>query len=354
MSADDALAHRHHSPISAVQKLLQPLTTFQHSVLLATAGTLCALLLMKIAQRLNGATRHGAAQNQDETMRGKTVIVTGANAGIGFATAMELAARGARVILACRSPCRGQRAAEAIRELTGNKEVVCKTVDMGCMHSVKAFATEILSSEPRLDVLINNAAVTGPNDRRLTEENLEVTFATNYIGPFLLTNLLSDLLQRSAPSRVVNVTSSMYTMGKITLDDLNSANGYPGAEAAYSKSKLALNLFTVELARRLKGSGVTCNALHPGVVATQFNRKEQDLRHFLWNVFLQAFGKSPRDGARTSLQLATAAQLEDVTGKYFVSNGEAPWSSTVLDEDLAGSLWEKSKDIVRNVLGVPM
>ncbi|CAN7945883.1 unnamed protein product, partial [Ixodes hexagonus] len=175
------------------------------------------------------------------------------NVGIGFETAKELATRGARVILACRSSCRGQRAAEAIRELTGNQEVICKTVDMGNLRSVKTFAAGVLSTEPRLDVLINNAAVTGK--RRMTEENLEVTFATNYMGPFLLTNLLLELLQRSAPSRVVNVTSSMYLIGKITVDDLNSISGYTGAEAAYSNSKLALSLFTVELARRLKGTG---------------------------------------------------------------------------------------------------
>ncbi|CAN8031864.1 unnamed protein product [Ixodes persulcatus] len=166
---------------------------------------------MKIAQRLNGATRHGAAQNQDETMRGKTVIVTGANAGIGFATAMELAARGARVILACRSPCRGQRAAEAIRELTGNKEVVCKTVDMGCMHSVKAFATEILSSEPRLDVLINNAAVTERNVFPLVKYLLYLSFS-----PYLSTSLL--LLRKPALGRNSQMRAS--SIGNTKLSSL--------------------------------------------------------------------------------------------------------------------------------------
>ncbi|XP_077524300.1 retinol dehydrogenase 13-like [Amblyomma americanum] len=343
----------------AVEPILIVDACVQHTLFLLLVAVLCVVTAVVMFKALSNKknkvkscvdTSHNASD-----MRGKTVVVTGANAGIGFETALELSRLGARVIVACRCPSKGLAAAEAIRGLTGNERVEFALLDVGSLSSVRRFADKLVASEERLDVLVNNAGITAPRQKRLTSEGVEVTLATNFLGPFLLTNLLLDVLRQSAPSRVVNVTSALYRLGRVPWDYLDAAGGsanaeYPGVECTYASSKLLLNMFTVRMARRLEGTGVTCNAVHPGVVATCFNQKEPGLRHFLWNSFLQTFGTSPRKGSRGSVYLSSSPTLRDVTGKYFVSRRQSSWSSKVLDEEVACRVWSRSEELICSVL----
>ncbi|XP_048745375.2 retinol dehydrogenase 13-like isoform X3 [Ostrea edulis] len=202
---------------------------------------------------------------------GKTVIVTGANTGLGFWTALDLASRGARVILACRNLQKAEDARKKIlKELQSNCDVIVRHLDLSSMKSVRQFVRETFEQESRLDILINNAAVSGI-PKTITEEGLEYSYATNYIGPFHLTNLLLDLLKNSAPSRIVNLTSVMNTFGHLNCDDLQ-AKGHYDPFSAYKNTKLMNVLFTKELARRLEGTGVTTSCVHPGLAATDIFR----------------------------------------------------------------------------------
>ncbi|KAH9496864.1 Retinol dehydrogenase 14 [Bulinus truncatus] len=285
--------------------------------------------------------------NSDADLTGKTVIVTGANAGIGFMTALDLARRNARVILACRNEERAEQAKEEIISKTGNKNVVVRLVDLRNMKSVRNFAKQIIEEEPRLDILINNAGVVNEGrPKTLTDEGLETLFAVNYFGPFLLTNLLLDLLKKSAPSRIVNVSSVVNKYGTIDLDNLNAEKSFRHHHR-YFDSKLALVSFTRELARRLEGSGVTANALHPGTVYTNlFNNMYFFLRYPLL-CFIKIFCKTAEEGAQTSLYLALSDDVKDVTGKYFVDcrldeTGANPMSRNM---ELAEKLWLASEEI---------
>ncbi|XP_053358966.1 retinol dehydrogenase 14a [Clarias gariepinus] len=283
-------------------------------------------------------------------MRGKTVIVTGANSGIGRATAAELLRRGARVIMACRSRERGERAAEEIRVQagtgTGGGEVLVRLLDLACLSSVRSFCEQINKEEPRLDVLINNAGVYQcPYSR--TEDGFEMQFGVNHLGHFLLTHLLLDLLKRSAPSRIVVVSSRLYKRGEINFDDLNSERGY-GAAAAYSRSKLANLLFTLELSRRLEGTGVTVNALTPGMVRTNLGRHVSIplLAKPLVGLASWALLRSPEEGARTPVHLACSPDVEGVRGKCFADCQEQELLPKATDEDVARKLWDISEVMV--------
>ncbi|XP_005518147.1 PREDICTED: retinol dehydrogenase 12 [Pseudopodoces humilis] len=275
-------------------------------------------------------------------LTGKTVIVTGANSGIGKCVATDLARRNARTILACRSRERGQAAVEEIRAATGNPAVVLRLLDTGSLASVRAFAGAVLREEPRLDVLVNNAGVTGL-PFAITPEGLEQTFATNYLGPFLLTNLLLDLLKSSAPARVVNVSSFRHSAGTADSGFLTGQRRPPGYDAAYSSTKLMNVLFTAELARRLQGTGVTVNALSPGVVSTSI------MRHFSWPVralfgLLSPFMKSAEQGSASTIFCAVSEEAEGITGKYFDSSCRlALPSAAARDSALARKLWEASE-----------
>ncbi|XP_037575091.1 retinol dehydrogenase 14 isoform X1 [Dermacentor silvarum] len=347
-------------PFLAVNRLLFVESRVQHTIILLLVVILCVFATVVIFKALSRKKRKAVDcldhSHDDVDMRGKTVVVTGGNAGIGFETALELSRLGARVIVACRCPSKGHAACEAIRRLTGNDLVEFALLDVASLASVRRFANRLLASEERLDVLVNNAAITAPPQKRLTHEGIEITLATNYLGPFLLTNLLLDLLTRSGPSRVVNVTSALYRFGRVPWEQLETSGGdgvsveYPGVESTYASSKLLLNLFSVHLARQLQGTEVTCNAVHPGVVATTINQKEPGLRHFLWNSFLHTFGTSPRKGARGSVYLSSSPGLRDVTGKYFVSCRQSSWSSKVLDDETAHKVCRRSAELVRAVL----
>jgi NAD(P)-dependent dehydrogenase (short-subunit alcohol dehydrogenase family) len=281
-------------------------------------------------------------------MQGKTVVVTGGNSGIGLETAQALAGMGARVILTARNADKGRAAVARIGErLEGQPQVQLVVFDLADLSSVRRGAEEILQQAPRLDVLVNNAGVV-LSERRVTVDGYEATFATNHLGPFLLTNLLLDRLRASAPSRIVNVASTAHKAARkgIPFDDLQSTGRYSGMRV-YGESKLANILFTLELTRRLAGSGVTANSLHPGTVRTGYGA-DGDARGFLalGLKISQPFFLSPEKGARTSIYLASSPEVEGVTGQYYVKCKAAKPSRPAQDAQAAQRLWRVSEELV--------
>src|SRR2546430_14510040 len=247
-------------------------------------------------------------------MEARVLLVTGANSGIGKATAWGLARLGGTVVMACRSATRGEAARQDIVRDSGNSKVYLEIVDLASEDSTRSFAEEFKRKYPRLDVLINNAGVYTPH-REVTPDGLERTFEVNYLSGFLLTHLLLDLLKKSAPSRIVNVSSSAHSGGTIHFDDLQGERRY-GGFGAYGQSKLAQILFTQELARRLQGTGVTVNACHPGVIRTNlWIGGPSVVLQFAWMFF-----KNPGKGAETPIYLATSPEVEGISGKYFARN----------------------------------
>ncbi|XP_035598296.1 retinol dehydrogenase 14a [Oncorhynchus keta] len=281
-------------------------------------------------------------------MRGKTIIVTGANSGIGKATTVELLRRGGRVIMACRDMKRTEEAAQDIRLETGpdSGELLIKCLDLASLKSVHSFCEDIIKEEPRIDVLINNAGIYQCPYTR-TEDGFEMQFGVNHLGHFLLTHLLLDLLKRSAPSRVVVVSSKLYKYGEIDFDDLDSERRYDKA-FAYGRSKLANLLFTCELARRLEGTGVAVNALTPGIVRTNLGRHVNIplLAKPLWELASRAFFKSPEEGAQTSVYLACSPDVKEVQGKCFADCQEQKLLPKATDQEVARKLWDISEVMV--------
>jgi NAD(P)-dependent dehydrogenase (short-subunit alcohol dehydrogenase family) len=281
-------------------------------------------------------------------MKGKTVVVTGANSGIGFETAAALGAMGARVLVTARNADKGRAAVAALGERMGGAGVAQLVVfDLADLSSVRRGAAEILEQVPRLDVLVNNAGLI-LTERSETVDGYEATFATNHLGPFLLTNLLLERLKASAPSRVVNVASTAHSAARkgIPFDDLQTTSHYAGMRV-YGESKLANILFTLELARRLEGSGVTANALHPGTVRTGYGA-DGDARGLL--ALGIKIGKplflSPAKGARTSVFLASSPEVAGVSGQYFVKCREKRPRRNGRDVDAARRLWQVSDELV--------
>ncbi len=264
------------------------------------------------------------------TMSGKTCLVTGATSGIGQETAAALASLGATVIIVARDAARGAAAVAEIRRRVPPAQVEALTADLSSLAQVRLLAGEVAARHDRLDVLVNNAGVISAG-RQLTADGLETTFATNHLGPFLLTNLLRGLLERSAPARVVTVSSAAHQQVRaVPWDDLarGGQNGPPGQ--AYPLSKLLNVLFTFELARRLAGTGVTANCLHPGFVRTALGRSVTGAPGAVVRLVLR-FRPGPATGARTSVYLASSPEVADVTGGYFVACGQpspAPWPGT--------------------------
>lgn len=280
-------------------------------------------------------------------MTGKTVIVTGANCGIGKATATELAKRRARVILACRDLDKANAAVKDIRSQTDQGVLIVKTLDLASFRSIKEFAAQVIKEEPRIDVLINNAGVYGCPFAR-TEDGLEIQMGVNHFGHFLLTNLLLDKLKSSAPSRVVVVSSGLHKYGKIDFENFNSEEGYDG-EAVYKNSKLANNLFARELTRRLEGTGVSIYCLRPGMVRSNLGRHVQMplvvrvLGYFLGWLLV----KSPYEGCQTVLHCAIAEEVEGVSGNFYGNCKQEEWTSVSLDDEKAKNLWEVSERLTK-------
>jgi NAD(P)-dependent dehydrogenase (short-subunit alcohol dehydrogenase family) len=279
----------------------------------------------------------------NSSMQGKICMVTGANSGIGKATALELAQMGATVVMVCRDRARGEEAKSEITTKSRNNAVDLLQADLSSQQSIRQLVENFQHHYTHLHVLINNAgaAFTG---RRETVDGLEMTFAVNYLAPFLLTNLLLDMLKASAPARIVNVSSNSHEAGYIQLDDLQAEHHRP--MRAYGQSKLAVVLFTYELARRLQGTGVTANCLHPGFVATNFGQNGTGSAVRLLVKLIGSFGASPEEGAKTSIFLATSPEVEGVTGKYFVKSIPKRSASISYDESLQRQLWEQSAKLV--------
>ncbi len=281
-------------------------------------------------------------------MVGKTVVVTGGNSGIGLETAVALGQMGARVLITARNASRGEAAVAQIAQrigAVGSVELVI--FDLADLASVRAGAAEILDRCPELHVLVNNAGLV-LTERSESVDGYESTFATNHLGPFLLSTLLLDRLVASAPSRIVNVASTAHSAARhgMPFDDLQSKNGYRSMRV-YGQSKLANILFTNELARRLSGTGVTANSLHPGTVATGYGA-DGDTKGFLaFGIKIaKPFFLSAQKGARTSVYLASSPEVEGVSGRYFVKCKARRPRPQALDAEAARRLWDVSEELV--------
>ena len=291
------------------------------------------------------ARAKGTPMKQVKTrpMVGRTVLVTGGTGGIGKATAVGLAAMGAHVAITGRDRNRLEAAAREIRAARGG-QVEMFVADMASQAEVRRLADEVLRVLPRVDVLVNNVGGYW-NTRRVTADGLEHTFALNHLAPFLLTNLLLDRLKLSAPARVVTVSSNAQAAGEIDFDDLQGERSYSGSRA-YNQSKLANVLFTYELARRLRTTAVTANALHPGVVSTAFGSEDPGAVQRLLVPFVRPFMKSPAKGAATSIHLASALDLGQATGGFFANCKPKRSSPRSYDLAAAARLWQVSADLV--------
>ena len=276
-------------------------------------------------------------------MAGKSVLVTGGTGGIGKATAIRLAALGARVGITGRDPARTEAAAAGIRATQGSPVVDAFAADMSVQAGVRRLAAQVLDTYPRLDVLVNNAGGFWAH-RHVTADGLERTFALNHLAPFLLTSLLLDRLTASAPARIITVSSGAHARGRIDFDDLQGERNYSG-QHAYSQSKLANVIFTYELARRLKGTGVTATVLHPGVVRTRFGAEDQAAYLAVMIRMARLFMKTPAQGAGTPIYLASSPQVEGITGRYFVNRKPKISSKVSYDTTAAARLWQASIDL---------
>jgi NAD(P)-dependent dehydrogenase (short-subunit alcohol dehydrogenase family) len=277
-----------------------------------------------------------------EHMQGKICLVTGSTSGIGRVTALELAKMGATVVLACRDKSKGEATRDEIKAQNRDASVDMLLADLSSQQSVRQLAQDFTDRYSRLDVLLNNAG--GIFLRRSTTvDGLERTFAVNYLAPFLLTNLLLGILKASAPARVVTVASGAHQGAIINFDDLQAEKRY-NAMRAYSQSKLATILFTHELAKRLQGTNVTANCLHPGTVATNLGSDNGPVLSFLIKLALRT-GISPEKGAETSIYLASSPEVEGVTGKYFSDCKEVRSSKESYDDAAGQRLWEVSAEL---------
>jgi len=277
-------------------------------------------------------------------VKGKTLLVTGATSGIGLEAAVVLAGRGARLALVGRDPGRTEAAVADVKARSGSAEVSSFLCDFSSQAEIRRLAGEVLARHDRLDVLVNNAGAVNKT-RRLTVDGIEMTFAVNHLGYFLLTHLLRDLLVRSAPARVVTVASIGHRHGTLDFADLGYEHGYR-IMRSYARSKLANVLFANELARRLAGTGVTSNSLHPGSVATGIWAGAPLWIKPIIQIFFRPFFLSAQKGGETLVQLAAAPELEGVTGKYFEKGQAVAPAPLALDENLGRRLWQVSAEMV--------
>ncbi|MBP6731361.1 MAG: SDR family oxidoreductase [Chitinophagales bacterium] len=277
-------------------------------------------------------------------MKGKNVIITGGNAGIGLATSIGIARQGANVYIVARSKEKGEEAVKEIKAASGNNNVKYFVANLSSQKSVRQLAADIKKELSVIDVLINNAGGTFV-EFGLTEDGLETTIATNHFAFFLLTNLLLDLIKKAEAGRIVNVSSRSHYRGKIDFDSFTADKSY-FIMRAYEQSKLANVLFTNELADRLNGTNVTVNSLHPGVVKTQIGNKSANWYSSLfWSLMTKIAGISLEDGAKTSIYLASSPEVKNVTGKYFDKCKEKQASALGLDKELGKKLWKKSEEL---------
>ena len=276
-------------------------------------------------------------------MKGKICLVTGATAGIGEAAALLLAKSGASVVGVGRNAAKIENTINMIKEETGNPDVAFLKADLSSQKDIQELARQFKDQYSRLDVLVNNAGATF-EERQESIDGIEMTFALNHLGYFLLTNLLIDLLEESVPARIINVSSSLHKMGKLDFQDIPFINGYTRSKA-YKRSKLANIAFTYELARRLSNQIVTVNTMNPGLVATNVGNAAGGFTAKVKNIVDKIGGITPEEGAKTIIYLASSPEVSGVTGRYFVKEKSIPSSKISYDLDFCRRLWEISESL---------
>ncbi|XP_074086135.1 retinol dehydrogenase 12-like isoform X1 [Macrotis lagotis] len=303
---------------------------------------LSLFLLLVVLWRLYGEKPNiWTLQSCPVDLTGKITVVTGDNSSLGKAVSCELARRGARVVLACRRLPQGQKALEDIQKATGSKELLLRELDLSSVASIQSFSQKLLQEEPRIHLLVNNAGISVPY-KTLTPDGLELTFMTNYLGHFLLTNLLLRGLIQAGSARVVNVTSFRHKYGFVDEQHLVGAGRPVPVNKQYDCSKLLLIIFTQELARRLQGKGVTVNSVEPGIVNTEIMKNHSWWLRYIFKL-LSVFFKSVAQGSIPILYLSLAEELDDISGKYFNSNCNLVLpAESARDPDVAYSLWKTS------------
>lgn len=304
----------------------------------AVIGIIFVTTVVLVRRYFNGGVCYSK-----ELLDGKTVIITGANTGIGKQTAIDLAKRNAKVIIACRSVERGKQAEKDIRNLSKNENVHFRLLDLASFASIRKFCSEVLAEEPRLDILINNAGIMRCPYWK-TEDGFEMQFGVNHLGHFLLTNLLLDRIKEAPAGRIVVVSSLAHKRAKeINFDDINSTQSYD-RKFAYGQSKLANNLFTIALHKRLAETNVIVNCLHPGIIYTELGRY---MEISLWmKILLLPVGllilKTPWQGAQTTIYCAVDKEVDGVSGFYFADCKRKEPAPQALDELAAEKLWSLS------------
>jgi retinol dehydrogenase 12 len=276
-------------------------------------------------------------------MSGKICLVTGSTNGIGKSTALELARMGATVVIVGRDAQKTSKVVQEVRAASGNPNVDSLLADLSSQQEVRRLAHEFKNKYSQLHVLLNNAGAVFMQ-RQLSVDGIEMTFALNHLASFLLTDLLLDTIKASAPARIINVSSNAHASGKIEFDNLLGERSY--SPRVYENSKLANILFTLELARRLEGTGVTVNALHPGFVATGFAKNNGRVIATLVSIFAPLVARSPAKGAETSIYLASSPRVENTTGKYFYDSHVIPASPQATEMVVARNLWDVSAEMV--------
>ncbi|XP_015791662.1 retinol dehydrogenase 11-like [Tetranychus urticae] len=284
---------------------------------------------------------------------GKTIVVTGCNRGIGRSTVVDLARRGASVIMACRNVEAASKVADDVKKETGNENITIVQLDLSSFASIKKAVEEINGQHEKIDVLINNAGIYGSDERKVSEDGNEMHFQANHLGPFLLTMLLLPKLKASSPARIVNVSSEAHRLTRsIDLDDVNFTKKY-SPFTCYCVTKLENVLFTNYLAGELKDSGVTVNCLHPGTIETDLLIGSAFSKYlYRWlGPFKRMFMKTEEEGAQTTIYCALEPSLNNVTGKYFDNCQERGTSSLASDLGLAKKLWDISMKMTESYLG---
>ncbi|CRK91451.1 CLUMA_CG005120, isoform A [Clunio marinus] len=277
----------------------------------------------------------------DETMTGKTVLITGGNSGLGLETVRDLARRGARIIMASRKIDVGMKVRDEIIEETGNKNIIVRKLDLSSFQSVRDFSSEILKTEKKIDVLIHNSGCASTSKKRKSVDGLEMTMATNHYGPFLLTHLLIDLLKESTPCRILIVSSAYYKIARVDLNNLNPLDTFPFY--LYYVTKTANIMFGLELAKRLKNSNITVNFINPGMCSTAIFKKVP----FPLNLLVKYSFKNAKEGAQTTIMCSVSKLLQNKSGKYFSDCRETSLMNFVKDDVKNKKFWEESIKIVQ-------
>jgi NAD(P)-dependent dehydrogenase (short-subunit alcohol dehydrogenase family) len=278
----------------------------------------------------------------------RTCVVTGASSGIGLALSHALARRGTRVAMVCRDGPLGERVRGDVIDASGNPFVDLWIADLSFQRSVHELAQRLRRRYPRIDVLVNNAGAIY-SVRRLSRDGIEMHFATNYLAPFLLSNLLRDALESSDDGRILNVTSALYAFGRIRLDDLGFERRWYYAPRAYAQSKRALTLFTFELSRRLRGTGVSANCVDPGLVRTRIGEKSvAGMQRLAWRL-LKPFGRSADRAAQPIVRLALSDDVKGISGRCFRSGRPDEIPGATKHAEMAHRLWDASRILVRNI-----